>query len=701
MFMPVIKGTLGNDYLVATSPKGDTVYGGPGFDTLESGPGADYLDGGGNEFDQVSYQGSNAGVYVNLKTGETSGGFAEGDTIVGVKNLIGSNFGDTLIGDADVNLLRGMDGNDLLEGGGGTDILSGGDGNDKLFGGDDGDLLFGGYGADVLNGGAGIDTVSYWEGNPRVNSVTVNLMIGGGSGGTAQGDTYSSIENVIGTPKDDVIIGNDEANALYGWDGSDTLTGNGGADHFIFSGKSIGLLGADAPVITDFSQNDVIDFANPHLGGNLVPAVEVSTFIGQSDFTGSPGELRYEHVGGNTILSFDKDGDASGLPDQVPGHDQLRGRRLPVLALAGASLDACIDAAADTLASVAFRPQARATIVVRVSARTVRRKKTRALREGNRNEEIETHWLGVQLQWSSRTRRSRRSARDCWIENREWVMRSAEHGGFLASALVAIGSLAAMPASAADLPAKAPVLRATPAAVNWTGFYVGANAGYAWGKTDVRASATPAFGPEFQDYFNSNGTFGLRPKGFVGGAQAGFNYQTGVWVYGLEADVQSFNATASRDTGIIAAPVGQTGGFQDKFDTSWLVTIRPRLGVTIDRALIYATGGMAIAELKLSQQSSICSSGLCLAHLDGAASSTKVGWVVGGGVEHALTGNWSVKAEYLYVDFGTMGLRRFFVDITGVHPEFFIDNTANLRAHIARFGVNYKFYSDGPTIAKY
>jgi outer membrane immunogenic protein len=272
----------------------------------------------------------------------------------------------------------------------------------------------------------------------------------------------------------------------------------------------------------------------------------------------------------------------------------------------------------------------------------------------------------------------------------------------LAGVLVAITSLAAaMPASAADLPAKAPVLRAPPAAVNWTGFYVGANAGYAWGKTDVRASATPAFGPEFQDYFNSNGTFGLKPKGFVGGAQAGFNYQTGVWVYGLKADVQSFNATASRDTGIIAAPVGQTGGFQDKFDTSWLVTIRPRLGVTIDRALIYATGGMAIAELKLSQQSSICSGGLCLAHLDGAASSTKVGWVVGGGVEHALTGNWSVKAEYLYVDFGTMGLRRFFVDITGVHPEFFIDNTANLRAHIARFGVNYKFYSDGPIIAKY
>jgi outer membrane immunogenic protein len=194
--------------------------------------------------------------------------------------------------------------------------------------------------------------------------------------------------------------------------------------------------------------------------------------------------------------------------------------------------------------------------------------------------------------------------------------------------------------------------------------------------------------------------FGLKPKGFVGGAQAGFNYQTGIWVYGLEADVQNFNATASRDTGIIAAPFGQTGRFQDTFDTSWLVTIRPRFGIAIDRALLYATGGMAIAELKLSQQATVCNNGGCLPHLDGAASSTKVGWVVGGGVEHALTGNWSVKAEYLYMDFGPVSLRRF-VDSGGIFPNLFIDNTANLRAHIARFGINYKFSADARTIAKY
>src|SRR5262245_32117734 len=99
-------------------------------------------------------------------------------------------------------------------------------------------------------------------------------------------------------------------------------------------------------------------------------------------------------------------------------------------------------------------------------------------------------------------------------------MRNAERGGFLAGVPVAITSLAAaMPASAADMPVKTPVLRAPAAAYNWTGFYVGANAGYAWGKTDVKASAAPlptGFNAEFQNYHNANGTFGLNPKGFVG-----------------------------------------------------------------------------------------------------------------------------------------------------------------------------------------
>ena len=154
-------------------------------------------------------------------------------------------------------------------------------------------------------------------------------------------------------------------------------------------------------------------------------------------------------------------------------------------------------------------------------------------------------------------------------------------------------------ALSADIRVKAPVYRAPPPVVayNWSGFYVGANAGYAWGKSDVTAAAAgpPAgFSAVVKPYLDTNGTFGLNPKGFVGGAQAGFNYQTGMLVDGLEADVQYLNVGASRDTGNISVPFADTARFQDTFDARCLVTIRPRLGVAFDRTLLYATGGMAI-----------------------------------------------------------------------------------------------------------
>jgi outer membrane immunogenic protein len=277
------------------------------------------------------------------------------------------------------------------------------------------------------------------------------------------------------------------------------------------------------------------------------------------------------------------------------------------------------------------------------------------------------------------------------------------------AALLALGG-GTSPAPAADIRVKAPVYRATPVvAYSWSGFYIGANAGYAWGKTDVTASAAgppTGFIAAFQNYYNTNGTFGLSPRGFVGGAQTGFNYQTGMLVYGLEADVQYFTVNASRDTGAIATPnVGQTARFQDTLDASWLVTIRPRVGVAFDRTLLYATGGMAISRLKLSQRIDICNAGGAACppfdgFLDGSASSTKIGWVLGGGIEHALIGNWTVKAEYLYVDLGNVELQRFLVAPVLI-PSAFIDSTANLKAHIARFGINYMFYSGGPVVAKY
>lgn len=306
--MAVIFGSRNNDHLIGGDGRGgDSLYGGAGNDILEGGGGADYLDGGDGLHDTASYEGSGAGVVVNLAKGLGAGGDAEGDILVNIEGVKGSNYSDTLIGDDGNNFLYGLAGNDQLFGGNGRDYLYGGADNDTLNGGAGDDWLDGGAGADVLDGSTGADTASYGQ---STGGVVINLMTGTGSGGDAQGDTLIDIENVNGSLFDDVIVGDAGANRLHGWGGTDTLTGNGGADHFIFAKTSIGLFGAAAPVITDFSQaqGDLIDLS-PLGGGAHLTDDLLCTFIGQGSFSGVAGEVRYTQASGNTIVSCDVDGD--------------------------------------------------------------------------------------------------------------------------------------------------------------------------------------------------------------------------------------------------------------------------------------------------------------------------------------------------------------------------------------------------------
>src|SRR5262245_26874627 len=141
----------------------DIIFGFAGDDALIGGEGADHLDGGTGAFDAAFYSDSNAAVTVNLALGFGRGGTAEGDTLVNVEDIIGSKFGDTLVGNDGNNRLMGEDGNDRLMGGFGADTLFGADG-----------------GGDV-NATAGIDTAIYTD-SPV--GVTVNLATGLGFGGT-------------------------------------------------------------------------------------------------------------------------------------------------------------------------------------------------------------------------------------------------------------------------------------------------------------------------------------------------------------------------------------------------------------------------------------------------------------------------------------------------------------------------------------
>jgi serralysin len=197
----------------------DTLQGLDGYDTLEGGAGDDALDGG-EGLDWASYAGSSAGVYVDLSLGKLLYGDAQGDTLVSIENLIGSNFDDNLVGGDIANTFHGGGGSDSLSGGGGDDLLGGQEGHDTLSG---------GIGADYMDGGAGADWSSYRD---STAGVTIDLSAWkiAGIGGTAQGDTMVDVENILGSDHNDVIGGGDQANWFSGYGGNDALTGLGGND---------------------------------------------------------------------------------------------------------------------------------------------------------------------------------------------------------------------------------------------------------------------------------------------------------------------------------------------------------------------------------------------------------------------------------------------------------------------------------------
>ena len=223
----VIKGGSGDDIL----------DGNGGADTLEGGPGADTFTGDSDDF--LSYESSSSTVRVDLSEGTdnliktVSGGDASGDEVTYGQflNIIGSRGSDTLTGDDasnnnDSNTLEGRGGNDTLTGNGGNDILKGGEGRDTLKGGVGDDMLDGGPGADTLDGGGtelvpGSDTATYAS---ATESVTVDLSGGNRGQGDAAGDTFTGIEQYVGSAHDDTFIAGKDTHNINGGGGSDTVS---------------------------------------------------------------------------------------------------------------------------------------------------------------------------------------------------------------------------------------------------------------------------------------------------------------------------------------------------------------------------------------------------------------------------------------------------------------------------------------------
>jgi len=236
-------------------------------------------------------------------------------------------------------------------------------------------------------------------------------------------------------------------------------------------------------------------------------------------------------------------------------------------------------------------------------------------------------------------------------------------------------------AAAADMPVKAPVYKAPVVAppYNWTGFYVGLNAGGSWGRQENDLVTVPGGVTLLSNSDNLDG--------FIGGGQIGYNWQINQFVLGVEADFQGSGQKADGSFLIpfipaIVAPAvpGLTANYTDKLE--WFGTVRARAGYTWDRWLAYVTGGWAFGHGTLSGTGTTTPAGTVLAF---SASQDYSGWTIGGGLEWAFADHWSAKAEYLYIDFGN-------------GPTVVVNTAGSLAIasgkmtdNIARLGVNYHF----------
>jgi outer membrane immunogenic protein len=193
------------------------------------------------------------------------------------------------------------------------------------------------------------------------------------------------------------------------------------------------------------------------------------------------------------------------------------------------------------------------------------------------------------------------------------------------------------------------------ASYDWTGFYVGANGGYGWG-TDggVDFKYLPACVPAFSGDCPSSLSMDI--QGPLGGGQLGANWQHDMWVLGIEgdADISGIDGSGHKSTSFSG-----TTKITASTDLSWLATLRGRVGVTNDRALVYATGGVAFGGL--DNKAKLTSGSTAIGGLGGtwkgAKDDVQVGWTAGGGFEYAATQHIVIGVEALYVDLGDRSVK--------------------------------------------
>jgi outer membrane immunogenic protein len=249
---------------------------------------------------------------------------------------------------------------------------------------------------------------------------------------------------------------------------------------------------------------------------------------------------------------------------------------------------------------------------------------------------------------------------------------------------------------------------------DWTGYYLGVNVGYSWGRgtTDgnvagtrtvavTGAAAVTTVLPTLPLSGRAN------VNGVIGGGQLGYNWQRGTWLFGLEGDVQGSGERGFSDVCTVAGCPAGSVAFNREYKLDWFGTARGRVGfLPTERLVLYATGGLAYGGFSGSSTTQPLNIGTW--------ASTRAGWTVGAGAEAALGSNWSVKFEYLYMDLGNVGgssaTTTTATNAANTPGQGFNTTTTTTLAYvfntkftdnIVRVGLNYKFGGPNAIVARY
>jgi outer membrane immunogenic protein len=234
------------------------------------------------------------------------------------------------------------------------------------------------------------------------------------------------------------------------------------------------------------------------------------------------------------------------------------------------------------------------------------------------------------------------------------------------------------------------VVPVPPSCPNWGGFYVGGFAGYKFGSIDVHPDLTglwDAIYPEGRDVVQPRASEDLDTSGFEAGGLIGYNFQWRNWVFGVEAAGGYLWLDNSHQTEVfnIPPPFIDSYDVATSFRSHYLFTFGPRIGYALCRWLPFVTGGLAVGDLDFFQR---IHDDTVVFNEEGSATETNLGWMIGGGLEYAITDHWRVRGQYQYLDLGSVDFNS-----AGNAPYtgYTVHHEASLKEHNASFALIYGF----------